>query len=309
MSYICPGADVRDARHQCVDIAADAIEIRHLASDPCRRELLGAAGEMDEALAEQTRVAVAQNLAEIGYLTHFPQHADRAGMNGELCNFRFAREYLQSAVIVSLTRPNQSGNGRPLVEALQQCSNRFEAEPRVAPIQPRQRIKAVGLDRLDDLRIKRTLLRGGAKGSVAHVSTRAPGNLCDLGGIQSAGASAIKFVDSGKGDMVEIHVEPHADRVRRNKVIDLAGLKHADLRIACAGAERPENNRGPAARAPHDLSKGKYISHGECYDGAARRQPCHLLIASVGERRKTRPAHVLDFAHQPPHQWFYRICA
>src|ERR1700736_4636371 len=115
-------------------------------------------------------------------------------MNCQRCDFRATGEYLQSAVIIRLTRPDQTGNGRPLLQAFQQGSNRFEEEPRVAPIQPRQRIQAVRLYRLDDLRIKRTLLGGGAKRSVTHVSPLAPGNLRDLVRIQSARTSAVKFV-------------------------------------------------------------------------------------------------------------------
>src|SRR5207245_1525991 len=70
---ICPGTDVRDARHQRIDIAADAIEVRHLPGDPCRRELLLGARKMDEALAQESRMAVSQYLTEIRNLTHFPQ--------------------------------------------------------------------------------------------------------------------------------------------------------------------------------------------------------------------------------------------
>ena len=72
MGDICPGTDVCDARHQRIDIAADAIEVRHLTGDPCRREPLLRAREMDVALAEEARVAVTQYLAEIRNLTHFP---------------------------------------------------------------------------------------------------------------------------------------------------------------------------------------------------------------------------------------------
>src|SRR5436190_22112297 len=55
MGDICPSTDVRDACHQSIDVTADAIEIRHLASDPCCREPLLRAGEMDKALAQEAR--------------------------------------------------------------------------------------------------------------------------------------------------------------------------------------------------------------------------------------------------------------
>src|SRR6266446_2786699 len=176
-------------------------------------------------------------------------------------------------------------------------------------MQLRQRIEPVGFDRLNNLRIKRSLLSCGAKGAVAHMSTRAPCNLRNLGCIESAGTPAVKFVDPGKGDMVEIHVEPHSDRVRGNEIIDLAGLKHADLSVARTGAQSPENDRGASAPAADDLGKGKHVCYGECDDGAAGRQPCHLLMAGIGERRKAGPAHMFDVTDEPPHQWLYRVCA
>ena len=38
MGDICPGPDVRDPRHQRIDVAVDAVEICHLSRDPTRRE-------------------------------------------------------------------------------------------------------------------------------------------------------------------------------------------------------------------------------------------------------------------------------
>ena len=69
-------------------------------------------------------MAVAQYLPEVGNLAHFPQQADRAGMHGQRSDLLFAGERLQSALIVGLSRLDESGNRGPLVKALQQCRNR-----------------------------------------------------------------------------------------------------------------------------------------------------------------------------------------
>ena len=102
----------------------------------------------------------------------------------------------------------------------------------------------MGFDRLDDLGVERPLLGGGAKGAVAHMPPGAAGDLGDLGGGQPARAAAVEFADAGKGDMVEIHVEAHADRVGGDQIVDLAGLEHADLGVA-----RPRADSAPSTTA------------------------------------------------------------
>ena len=83
-----------DARHQRIDIAADAVEICHLAGDPSGRKLLLWAGEIDEALTEEPGVAIAQHLTEIGNLTHFPQQMNCARVNGHRRDLLVADERL-----------------------------------------------------------------------------------------------------------------------------------------------------------------------------------------------------------------------
>ena len=71
--------------------------------------------------------------------------------------------------------------------------------------------------------------------------------------------------------MIEVHVQTHADRVRRNQIIDLAGLEHADLSVARAGAQRPEDHRGTAALPADQLGKGEHVGDCKGDDGTARR--------------------------------------
>ena len=235
---------MRDARHQRIDIAADAIEVRHLAGDPCRREPLLRAREMDEALARESRMAVAQYLAEIGNLTHFPQQTDRAGMNGQrgdllVCGQAPAkRGDHQLHALGRDLEPRAAGQGsramlQPIRSATACCAN-----------------SAASADRTGGISTASTI--SGSSDLCSAVVPKVPSLICRparpaicaiSAAIESAGTPAVKFVDPGKGDMVEIHVEPHSDRVRGNEIIDLAGLKHADLRVACTGAQRPEDDR------------------------------------------------------------------
>jgi hypothetical protein len=52
MGDVGPGTNVRDARHQRVDVAVDAIEICHLSRDPTRWKSLLEASQMTKAMTK-----------------------------------------------------------------------------------------------------------------------------------------------------------------------------------------------------------------------------------------------------------------
>src|SRR6516162_3577565 len=118
----------------------------------------------------------------------------------------------------------------------------------------------MGFDRLDELRLERSLVDGGAKSAVAHVPAGPAGNLGDLGSVQPAGATPIEFAGAGEGDMVEIHVQPHPDRVGGDEIVDLASLEHADLGIARSRAQRSHDDGRAAPLAADELGEREYIS-------------------------------------------------
>ena len=165
------------------------------------------------------------------------------------------------------------------------------------------------LDRRDDGRIERSLVGGGAERAVAHVASGAPGDLADLGRRQPARPPPVELGDPGKGDMVEIHVEPHADRIGGDEIIDFARLEHADLGIARPRAQRAEHDRRAAALPADEFGERKHIGDGKSDDGAARRQARHLFVAGMRQRRKARPVDVFDLRHEAPHQRLDRLGA
>ena len=179
----------------------------------------------------------------------------------------------------------------------------------VAPVQPGQRLEACVSIASTISGVERTLLGGGAEGAVAHVPPGAAGDLSDLGRGQPPRPTPVEFADPGEGDMVEIHVESHADRIGRDEIIDLAGLEHPDLGVARPRAQRPEHYRGAAPLAADQLGEREHVRNGEGDDRAARRQPRHLFVARIGQCREARPAHILDLGNQPPHQRLYRVGA
>ena len=73
--------------------------------------------------------------------------------------------------------------------------------------------------------------------------------------------------------MVDVHVEPHADRVRGDEIIDLARLEHRDLGVAGARGERAHYHRRTAAQAPQRLGHRIDFLRREGDDRRAAREP------------------------------------
>jgi len=65
---------------------------------------------------------------------------------------------------------------------------------------------------------------------------------------------AVELAVLGEGDMVEVEVEAHADRVCGDEVVDVARLVERDLGVACARAQRPQHHGGAAALAADQLA-------------------------------------------------------
>src|SRR5438270_13141277 len=102
MGDVGPGADVRDAGHQSVDVAIDTVEARHLPGNPSDGKPLLGSGEVKEAVGKQPSMALAHDLAKIGDLADLPKEPDRTWMRGQSADIRVAREGLQGAVVVRL---------------------------------------------------------------------------------------------------------------------------------------------------------------------------------------------------------------
>ena len=106
----------------------------------------------------------------------------------------------------------------------------------------------------------------------------------------------------GEGDMVDVHVEPHADRVGRDQEIDLAGLEQGDLRVAGARAERAHHHRRAAALAADQLGDGVDRIGREGDDGAAPGQAGQLLRPVVGELGQALAELDLGLGAQPANE-------
>ena len=196
----------------------------------------------------------------------------------------------------------QAGRRRRHVERGEQPVERAEVERGAAPAQLPERREVVALDRLDGLRVEPADVVGGAERAVLHVAPGAAGDLGDLGRRERPPLAAVELAEAGERDVAEVHVEPHADRIGRDQVVDLAGLVERDLGVAGARAQRAEHDRGAAALAAHQLGERVDLLRGERDHGAAPRQPRDLGGRRVAQHREARPGDHLGLRHQLPEQ-------
>ena len=123
--------------------------------------------------------------------------------------------------------------------------------------------------------------RRRAECAVLHIPAGASGNLRQFRGGQSAHFLPVEFAQRRKADMGNIHIQPHADRVGRDQIIDFTGLKHIDLRVSGPRAERAHND-GRAAFLPTDqFRQSVHVLHRKSDNGRTRGQPCDFLYSRV----------------------------
>ena len=299
MGDVGPGADVGDALYQRLDVAVGAVEAGDLAGDPVGGQASRIVGEVAIDLTQQARVTLAHHLAEIGDLAHRPQQPHGLGPLRAFDDIGLARERGQHQLVVGFSGADEPGLlGRPR-ETGPQRRERDETQIVIAPEQRLQRIEAVVFDALGDFSVQRPDVGGGAKGSVVHVAPGAAGDLRQLGGGQAPQIAPVELPRGGEGDVVDVHVEAHSDRIGGDQVVDLAGLIHRHLGIAGSGAEGAEHHRGAAPLAADQLGQRIDVCGGEGDDGGTWRQARDLSRTTVGEGREPRTALEFGFRNQP----------
>src|ERR1700683_1627962 len=145
----------------------------------------------------------------------------------------------------------------------------------------------MAFDRRDYVMVEIGRIAGYAERAVLAKPPGAPGDLGDLLRIEPAQTPPVEFAQSREGDVVDVHVQSHPDRVGRDQEIDFAALEQIDLRVAGAGTERAHDHGRPPALAADELGDGVNRVGGESDDRAARRQAGQLLGTRVGELRQS----------------------
>src|SRR3546814_8833498 len=90
----------------------------------------------------------------------------------------------------------------------------------------------------------------GTSGDRRHLSYRPPTH-----------APPLELAQRSKGDMGDIHVQPHADGVGSDQIIHLARLKRGDLTIARMGRQRAHHDGSAAPETPQHFSNGRSEEH------------------------------------------------
>ena len=131
----------------------------------------------------------------------------------------------------------------------------------------------------------------GSKGAQRPVVPKVPSRVArparpaicaNSAGGQPAVLVAVELAVGGEGDVIDVEVEPHADRVGGDEVVDVAGLVQRDLRVARARRQRAQHHGRAAALAADQLGDRVDLLGREGDDGRAARQAGDLLLAGEG---------------------------
>ncbi|QYU66739.1 glycosyltransferase [Leptolyngbya sp. 15MV] len=151
--------------------------------------------------------------------------------------------------------------------------------------------------------------RQRAEGAVILVPPRAPGDLRHFRREQTPLVVPVELGQPGERHMADVKVQPHADRVGGDDIIDLARLEHRHLAVARLRAQCAHHHRRPAPEAPQHLGHGIDLLGGEGDDGAPRRHPAELARADMPERREARAGDHFGPGQQRADQRLERACA
>ena len=289
---IGPDADTGDARRQAIDIALDIVKPADLAGQPVGLDHTAGRHQLAiDALEERDVIAIVE-LAEIGDLAHFPQPAHRRGGRRQTADERVFGQRLESEKIARRAHAHELGTRRGGFERRDEARERAEIERRIAPADRLEPGKAVLLHIGDGAGVERHAFGAGdgGEGAVVHMPAGAPGDLCHLRGLEAAHRPAVELGEGGEGDMVDVHIEAHADGVGGDDIVHLAALIERDLRIARARAERPHDDGGAAAMAAHELGERVDRLGGIGDDRRTRRQAAELSRLDIPELGQARPA-------------------
>ena len=180
-----------------------------------------------------------------------------------------------------------------------QRAERGEIELRIAPLQHPHAFEGVVLQRIDQFRLERRAAPGGAECAVAGGAAGPARDLGEFGRIEPAELIAVIFAVGRERDMVDVEVEPHADRIGGDEVIDVAILEHRHLRVSRAGRERAQHHGRAAMLAADQFGDGVDLVGRERHDRGAARLARDLAVAGEFKLRQPRPRHDVGAGQQP----------
>ena len=232
-------------------------------------------------------------------LAGLPQPFHRLLAMRDIAHLDVAGGVVEHAHVFGDRRPRQRLMAGGQVQRDLERAERGEIQLRIAPLQHLHGIEGVVLERIDQLGLERAAAAGGAERAVAGGAAGAAGDLRELGRRQAAELVAVELAVGGKGDVVDVEIEAHADGVGGDEVVDVAVLEHRHLRIARARRQRAEHDGGAAMLAADQLGDGVDLVGGERHDRGAPRLARDLAVAGEFELRQPRPGDHGDAGQQP----------
>ena len=230
-----------------------------------------------------------RDLAVIRDLAGVPQPFHGGGAMGHVAHVGVARGVVEHAQILGDRRAGQRVvRGRQRQRHLQ-GAERGKIQLRIAPLQHLHAVEGVVLQRVHQFRLERRAAARGAEGAVAGGAAGAAGDLREFGRIEPAELIAVIFAVGGEGDVIDVEIEPHADRVGGDEIIDVAVLEHLHLRVARAGRQRAQHHGGAAMLSSDQFGDRVDLVGRKRHDRGAPRLAGDLAVAGEFELRQSRP--------------------
>ena len=217
----------------------------------------------------QSRVAVVGELAEIRNLAGVPQQPHLRGRcaSARISGSRAsAASVSRSVASLPRTRPGPGGGAVRLSSSASTAEIEFAVAP--AKLRP-ARSNPCASTAATTSSASGGQCGGGAERAVTHAAPGAAGDLRHFGGVQRARPVAVEFPDAGEGDMVDVHVQAHADRVGRDQEIDLLLLVKRHLGVAGARRQPAHHHGAAAAPAADQFGDGVDLGGAERDHGAS----------------------------------------
>ena len=221
---IGPGSDCGDPALQGVDIAIGPIQLGDRLGHVVAGDL--PILEVGPEPRHEPGVGLGPVLTEIGQAAGIPQPCDALGTPGIGQDRGIVGQALQYGQVDRFGRDPQLGAARQPFQIGNQAADRTAIRLRLAPEQLGQRGKAMLLDRIDLLGREFGVMTSspgqGAKGPIGLVPPGATGDLRHFRWHQPPLPHPVEFGQPGKGDMLDIKVEAHPDRIGRDQIVDFA---------------------------------------------------------------------------------------
>ena len=168
---------------------------------------------------------VTDQLLEIRDPAHIPKQPHITFGGGPIGDGGVLSQIGKGAFVLRFADPDQAGQIRGPLQTLSQRREGAEIQNRVSPANLSQPVKFMGFDPLNNLRLDFPGITRGPEGAVTHVPAGTAGDLGQFLRPQTAGVMAVELAQRRKSDVIDVHIEAHADGVGRHEIVHVAILE------------------------------------------------------------------------------------